>query len=458
MMDATTLVRAKWVLTQDDSLGDIENGAVLIGESGTIKQVGSWDTLRDQHPNANVIGNGGGILIPGFVNGHTHLTEGLIAGIGKELTLFEWFKEVVFPVERVITREDVRVGALLKGCEMLLSGITTVSDMSPHRNPGSLASLGAAEGLNNLGLRAVVCFGADNSFESAPDIPDLLEEHLKLAELVENSTLLMFRLGIATILNLSPEAIRASINLCKKYGWGIHTHLAETRDEIVECRRRHGRSSIMFAKELGMFELDVLAAHCVWCTDHELSCLADHDVSIAHNPVANMILASGVCRWPEYLELGGRVCLGTDGAASNDSQNMFEVLKMASLLQKVNELRADVADARLIVRLATIEGARALGIDDKVGSLSIGKRADMVLIDTQQWPELAVLHDPYSQLVYCAGPRNVSYVWVDGKLKVSAGNIVDIDLASLYQEANERAAKLLARAGLERSSVLSAKV
>ncbi|MDO8213213.1 amidohydrolase [Conexibacter sp. CPCC 206217] len=449
-----TVVRGAWVLAMDPACELVRDGAVAFGEDGAIAAVGPWERLRAQFPGAAVVGDGNGIVLPGFVNAHTHLTEGLIAGMGETASLWEWFDRVVSPAARVTTREDVRVGALLKGAEMLLSGITTVNDMSCHRNLGSLASLGAVDGLAAMGLRGIVSFGAENLYDGAPSEDAFMAEHEALADRIDGESLIGFRLGIGTVLGISDELMTRSVAACAEHGWAVHTHLAEVREELTESRARHGgRTTIEHSAHVGLLDHELIAGHCIWCGEHDISLLAARDVAVAHSPVANMILASGVCPVPRLRREGVRVGIGTDGAASNDGQDMFGAIKTAALLQKVHTLRADAISAIDVLRMATLEGARALGLERSIGSLEPGKRADVVLLDGDT-PELAAIHDPWQQVVYCATSRCVSHVWVDGAARVAGGRLVAQDLRAIAGEARALARDLAVRAGLGGESVL----
>jgi 5-methylthioadenosine/S-adenosylhomocysteine deaminase len=450
-----TVVRGAWVLTMDPARELIRDGAVAFDSDGAIVEAGPWAELRERFPSAEVIGDGHGIVIPGFVNCHTHLTEGLITGMGETASLWEWFERVVEPAGRVTTREDVRIGTRLKGAEMLLSGITTVNDMSCHRNLGSLASLGAADGLVEMGLRGIVSFGAENLYEGAPDTAQFMAEHEALADRLAGEPLVGFRLGIGTILGIGDELMERSVAACREHGWAVHTHLAEVREEVTESRHvNRGRTTIEHSAHVGLLDCEVIAGHCIWCGERDLSLMAAHDVAVAHSPVANMILASGVCPVPRLRREGIRVGIGTDGAASNDNQDMFGAVKAAALLQKVHHLRADAITAIDVMRMATLEGARALRIDDRVGSLEPGKRADVVLLDGNT-PELAAIHDPWQQIVYCATSRCVSHVWVDGAARVADGRLVGQELREIVVEARAQAVDLAQRAALDGESVLA---
>jgi 5-methylthioadenosine/S-adenosylhomocysteine deaminase len=449
----TVLVRGAWVLAMASGRTPIRDGAVAIGQDGAIAAVGAFQELRRRFPDhAEVAGDGNGIVLPGFVNAHTHLTEGLLPGMGETATLWEWFERVVNPAGRALTRDDVRVGARLKAAEMLRSGITTASDMSCHRNLGSLASLGAADGLAELGMRGIVSFGAEDRYDGAPPPAPFIAEHEALADRVADEPLLSFRAGVGTILGISEELLASTVAACAEHGWAVHTHLAEVREELTESRLRHGRSTVEHARQAGLLDHQVLAAHCVWCGEDDLRLLAAHGVAVVHNPVANMLLASGVCPVGRLRREGITVALGTDGAASNDNQDMFGVIKTAALLHKLAALRADAITAREVLHMATIQGARALALDRLVGSLEPGKRADLVLLDGNT-PELATIHDPWQQVVYCATARCVSDVWVDGVRRVRDGRLLGADVAALAAHARELGRDLAIRAGLGAESV-----
>lgn len=453
-MSGATLVRGAWVLAMAPGAELVRDGAVAIGADGAIDAVGPAAELAARFPDAETAGDGHGVVMPGLVNAHTHLSECLIPGMGEDCLLWEWFERVVGPAGHVTTREDMVVGTRLKAAEMLLSGITTVNDMTCHRNLGALASLGAVDGLAQLGMRAVVSFGAEDAYAGAPEAAAFMGEHEALADRCAGEPLVGFRAGVGTVLGVTDALHAATVAACREHGWGVHTHLAEVREELTEARTRWGLSTIQHAGRTGLLDLEVIAGHCIWCSEADIGLLASRDVAVAHNPVANMILASGVCPVGRLRREGIAVALGTDGAASNDNQDMFGVLKTAALLQKVHALDPHALSAPEVMRMATIEGARALGLDRQIGSLEPGKRADVVLLDGDS-PELATIHDPFQQVVYCATARCVSDVWVDGRRRVRGGRLEDADVASLAREARAQGADLAARAGLGGESVLA---
>ncbi|KAA0274057.1 MAG: amidohydrolase [Acidobacteria bacterium] len=430
----------------------IRDGAVLLGADGAIAAVGSFAELSDREPDATVAGDGNGIVMPGMVNAHTHLTECLIPGMGEDAVLYEWFQRVVNPVGELIVRDEVALGTRLKAVEMLRSGITTVNDMSCHRNVGSLATLGAVDGLAWAGLRGVVSFGAEDMYEGAPGPEPFMAEHEALADRTASEPLISFRCGVGTVLGLSDQLFERTVSACREHGWAVHTHLSEVREELTEGRLRWGGTTIERSGRAGLLDAEVIAAHCIWCTERDIGLLGRHDVAVAHNPVANMLLGNGVCPVPRLRSEGITIALGTDGAASNDNQDMFGVIKTAGLLHKVNTMDPTVIGAREVLAMATIDGARALGIDAEVGSLEPGKRADVVLLDGNT-PELATIHDPWQQVVYCATARCVSDVWVDGVRRVEGGEVPGVDLPALAAEVREAGADLARRSDLGSESV-----
>lgn len=411
--------------------GVVTDGAVHVHD-GAIIAVGDYQSLRDRHPDLPVHGDGTGVVVPGFISTHTHLSEALATGMGSELSLFEWGHELVGPLGSSLTREDATEGTALRAVEMLLSGVTTVNDMFCHGNLGSQASVGVVDGLERAGMRGVVSYGAEDlpllMQDDTPHstiVDDILTEQVELATRADKAAIIDFRFGVGTLLGQSDVLLAEGVELCRANDWAVHTHLAEVREELTASRARWGHRTVEHSERIGLFERPLIAGHGVWLTEPDVATFARHGVAVAHSPIANMILASGVCPVPRLRAAGIDVGIGTDGAASNDSQDMLQAIKAAALLQKVHHLDALVIDALDVLTMATIEGARALGLDHLIGSLETGKRADVVLL--QDTVDIAVLHDPVSQLVYGASPRSVRDVWIDGQQVVADHRCVTID-------------------------------
>jgi len=448
-----TVVRAGHLLTMGPA-GDITDGAVAFGEQdGLIRAVGEYAAVRTGYPDATTVGDSRSIVTPGFVNAHDHLSEGLISGMGETMSLYEWAERLIKPVLRQLTRDMARAGAMLKAAEMIRSGITTVNDMFVHFNPGSYASLGVADGLEEVGLGGVICFGPEDMPVPQPTSA-LLDEHEALRDRAGRSPNLRFRLGIGTIHGQTDRLFRESVGLAARNGWKVHTHLAEVREEITEARLRYGTNTLGRAVRDGLLDLDVIFAHCIWVNEPDIEVLATRGATIAHNPLANMILASGVCPVPRLRAAGIPVALGTDGAGSNDSHDMLQVMKCASLVQKLHHLDPLALTARDVLTMATIEGARALRADQRIGSLEVGKQADVVRF-AGDGVRLAYVHDPYQQLVFCAGPDDVSDVWVAGR-RVLAGRILTtFDEGEIVAAARRQAEELATLAGLQELSAMA---
>ena len=443
------IIRGSWILTMSDN-GDIRDGAVHISK-GKILNVGAFSTLRENFPKVKIFGNGSGIVTPGLINAHTHFSEALIPGMGSEMTLFEWGREIVTPVGEILDIESAREGTILKGIEMLHSGVTYVNDMFVHSNPKTMASLGVVQGLKLLGMRGCVSFGAEDcpdgvTAHKSMSIDKIMQEHFELESSVRDENLIDFRLGIGTLLGQTDKLFKKSIDESKKHDWKVHTHLLECREEIVNSSLRWGCKPLQHAQKKGLLDLDLTAAHMIWVNERDIPLLKNRNFSVIHNPVANMILGSGVCPVQRYRNESINVGIGTDGTASNDSQNLIESIKITPMLQKVHNLDPSVMSATDALKMATIEGAKALGISNIVGSIEVGKKADVVVFSENS--ELASINDPYQQIVYCTSPRSVSDVWVDGVRLLKNGESTTVNEYEQVKKTSSIANKLVNDSGL----------
>ena len=447
-MDRGILVRGGYILTSSTP-EMIEDGAVRIVGSA-IDAVGRWADLSARHPDDEVYGSRHSIITPGFVNTHGHFSEALFTGIAEDFTLLEWIEAVINPTAPHHDDEMAYVGTLLAGLQMLQTGITVASDMfvcDPADHP---VTPGVVRALDELGLRGVVSFGAAD--RRGATVSAILEEHAALREACEASRLSRFRVGIALLGAQSPKLFEQSVMLAADHG--SHIHLHEVREEVTAVRAATGRSPIEQCARLGLFDGPTIAAHCVWVDENDQDLLAEHRVGVAHNPVSNMILASGVCPVPALRRLGIDVGIGVDGPASNDRQDMLEAIKLAVLLQRVDRLQATALSARDALAMATIEGARSLRLDSELGSIEPSKQADLVVFDGSS-PALANIHDPFQAVVYCAGPREVSDVWVAGSRSVANGEVTNVDPAAVVERSRPLARKLARRAGIAKYSMLA---
>lgn len=445
-----SLLRGRFVLTAGPQ-GIIDDGAVRVVD-GTIDAVGPYQQLSAAHPDDEVRGRPHDLITPGFVNTHGHFSEGLITGTAEQYTLWEWVHALIDPVSPHLDATKAELGTLLAGAQMLRSGVTLANDMFVCDPPaeGPPVTPGVVRALDALGLRGIVSFGSGD-LRSGADPLQLEQEHEALREAAAASRLSRFRVGIGAVGAQSEELFAHSIAYALDGGHGIHIHLQEIREEVTAIRRTRGDTPIGVCAREGLFAAPTIAAHCVWVDQRDRELLAEHGVGVAHNPVANMILASGVCPVPELRRLGVAVGLGVDGPASNDSQDFLQVVKSAVLLQRVHHLQATAMLAEEAFHLATIGGACALGVDDELGSLEVGKAADLVILDGDA-PALANVHDPYQAVVYCTGPTEVREVWVAGEPVVVDGSLTRVAMSEIVERSRPHAREVMVRSGLASTS------
>ncbi|PZE91186.1 amidohydrolase family protein [Curtobacterium sp. MCBD17_008] len=452
-----TLIRGGWVLTAAPDASEtpsaIRDGAVLL-DGDRIAAVGTFAELSAAHPDAPVRGGANDVVTPGFVNTHGHFSEGLITGIGSQYTLWEWLNALIAHVNPVMTRDKAYAGTMLQGIQMLRSGVTTANDMfCSDPIPGEPATPGVVQALEELGLRGVVSFGSgdvDRGFGATP----ILEEFDALREAAEASHYSSFRVGVSSIGRYTDATWQEHVDYAVAGGHGVHVHFHEVREEVTAARQRTGRTAIGYAEATGMFEVPVIAAHSVWMDREDRETYAANGVGVAHNPVANGILASGIAPVAELRALGIPVGIGVDGPASNDSQDFLQAMKTAALLARIRDLQATAMTAREAFEMGTIGGARALRMEDEIGSLEPGKRADLVVFDGES-PTLANVHDPFQAVVFVAGSREVKDVWVDGELSLADFEVTRVDVREAVARSRPLARELVEQAGLERLSALT---
>ena len=445
------LFRGKYVLTSAFP-EEIRNGAIRVND-GIVTEIGLWDELHSKFPTDPVVGGINDIIIPGLINVHGHFSESLVTGIAEQYTLWEWIQALVGKIAPVLNYEMAYIGTLLSGIQMIQSGVTLVNDMFVYDPFNSRnATPGVVKALEELKLRGIVSFGAGD-IRSGISVKKLLNEHEALAVAAENSKLCNFSVGIAALKAQSPSLFDESINFCKTGNYSSHIHLQEIREEVTAVRNEEGLTPIQFCSKKGLFDCPTVAAHCVWIDSEDIEILYEKSVGVAHNPISNMILASGICPVPELRSLGVNVGIGIDGAGSNDSQDMLQSIKITPLLQRVKKMQATALSSRDAFQMATIEGAKVLGVEKELGSLEIGKKADFVVLDGDS-PVLANIHDPFQAVVYCAGKSEVKEVWVDGEMILKDGEVLNISKDEVVKQSKKQALKLVDAAGLSNLSYL----
>jgi len=430
---ADVLITGGLVLTMDDEDRAIPDGAVavsgdVIAAVGDAAEFDGWRIDR-------TVDARGGIVMPGLINVHTHAAMTCFRGLADDLPLMTWLNDHIFPAEATLDREKVAAGTTLACAEMILSGTTCFCDMYLFEDA-------VAEMAHQAGMRAVVG-------EVLFDFPS--PAYGPLHKGFEKTQALIDRWRGDPLIRVAVEPhspYLCASDLMKKVretAWKndclIVTHLSETRSEVEQIQKAYGRTPVAFMADLGLLGPRLLACHCVVLTEADQALLARYDVKVAHNPESNMKLASGVAPIPQLLAAGVCVGLGTDGCSSNNDLDMLLEMDTAAKLHKVTCLDPTVMDARTVLRMATIEGARALGLDTITGSLTPGKQADLIIVDTER-PHLQPMFRPASHLVYSARGSDVVFVMIAGKVVMEKGALFTIDVDRAIREVNRIALDL----------------
>ncbi|MGB5176099.1 MAG: amidohydrolase, partial [Thermoanaerobaculia bacterium] len=428
---AQLVVMGGTIVTFDPDGRVIEDGAVAI-EDGRIAAVGSAAEIEAAFPGARRIDAAGGLVLPGLINAHTHAPMVFFRGLADDLELMQWLEEVVFPAEgEHVDKELVRWGTRLACLEMLRGGITTFVDMYYFDDT-------IAEEVERCGIRAVVGetlidFPApDNkSWEEAMDYTRSFVErwrgHPRITPAVAPHSLY----------TVSTEHWIEAHELAEELDVPLLTHLAEGQAEIDRVLEATGMTSIEYLEHSGLLDDRLLAAHVILPTPNEIDLLAKRGVGVAHCPQSNMKIAAGVAPVPAMIEAGVAVGIGTDGAGSNNDLNLWEEIDTAAKLHKLESRDPTVLPARQALAMATLEGARALKMEDEIGSLEVGKRADLIVVATDglhQQPQDPAAN-PYSFLVYSTKASDVRTVIVEGQVVVDNGQVLTLDAAEVLERA-----------------------
>lgn len=427
MSQADTLILNGMVLTVDDTGTFIENGALAIkgreiAAVGTAKDLQGWQAEETHDAQ-------GKLIMPGLVNAHTHLPMSLFRGLADDLPLEQWLQEHIFPAEaKFINSESVRAGARLSVAEMLLSGTTTCCD-------GYFLARDVADAVARTGLRTVLGQGVIDF--PAPGVADP-KENIRVAEsFVEHcqgcSPLILPSIFCHAPYTCSSETLQAAKAAANRLGVLFQIHVAETRTEVQQCLQDHGCSPVQYLAQLGLLDRNSLLIHAVWVDEADIEAIAHHNARVVHCPQSNMKLASGISPVGRMLSDDIVVGLGTDGCASNNDLDLFGEMDLAAKLQKVHQLDPTAMNAHTVVRMATIDGARTLGLEQDIGSLEVGKQADLIMIDFTQ-PHLTPMYHPESHLVYAAKGSDVEDVMIGGQWVVRNRRLLTLDARSVMAE------------------------
>jgi len=441
------------VLTMDEKLTQYDPGAVAVN-GDSIVAVGNETDLKKEYSAKEIIDCGGKILMPGLVNAHTHVPMTLVRGLADDLRLDVWLMGYMLPVERqFVSPEFVRLGTLIACAEQIRSGVTTFNDMYYFEDD-------IAQATADAGMRAVC--GESIMKYPAPDAPSYDDSLAYAREFIKKwkgHPLIVPAIAPHAPYSTTPEIIRACVDLAKEFDVPLHIHISETAFEVENMRNEQGMPVIPYVKKLGLFEAKVIAAHCVHIDTGEIRTLQHANAGVAHNPSSNLKLASGFAPVQKMLADGLNVGIGTDGPASNNDLDMFEEVRLASFVAKAASSDPTALPAATTLTMATRLGAQALHLGHITGSLEVGKRADMILVDTNPLHNTPRFkRDPlnaYSQLVYASKSTDVTDVMVNGKWLMRDHQLLTLNEKELIAQAREFATKIDAFLTEREQSVLS---
>ena len=435
--DVDLIVTGGTVVTVDAAGRVIENGAVAI-EGADIAAVDTAAAIAKQFRGRETIDASGQIVLPGLINTHTHAPMVLYRGLADDLPLMEWLNNYIFPAEsKTVSPEFVRAGTRLAALEMIESGTTTFADMYYFEE--EIARETRSAGLRGVLGQTVIQFPVADAKTPA----DALARAETFINEFKGDPLITPAVAPHAIYTLDGPTLRAARELSKRHDVPTLIHLAESRDETKVAEERRASSPVAYLEGLGFLGPGVVGAHGVWVSDADIQVLKMRNVGISHNPESNMKTASGVAPILKYLRAGVSIGLGTDGAASNNDLDMFEAMRVAALLAKHESADPSTLSARTVLEMATIRGARALGMEGRIGSLEPRKRADLITVSVsgaRQTP----MYDPISHLVYVIHGDDVRNTVVNGKVLMRDRNVLTLDAPAVIAEARSWAAKVRA--------------
>jgi 5-methylthioadenosine/S-adenosylhomocysteine deaminase len=420
------MIEARWVVPVDSSNSLHEFYSVVINHQ-IIVDVLPTAQARVKYTASESVGLDDHVLIPGLINGHTHAAMTLMRGIADDLPLMIWLNDHIWPAERaIVTERYVEDASLLASAEMLSGGTTCFNDM--YFYPQATATAASKAGIRaHLGLTVL-----EFPTNYAADADDYLQKGFEAHDSWRSNPLISSSLAPHAPYTISNQTFEKVLTYAEQLGLGIHTHLHETRDEISQSESNYGVRPIKRIADLGLLGPGFVAAHCVHLLPHEIDMLAEYGCHIAHCPASNLKLGSGIAPVSSLLNNNVNVCIGTDGAASNNRLDMFSEMRLAALLAKGVDEDASILPAFQALKMVTINAARAIGLDNKIGSIEIGKQADLVAVKLSDF-SISPCYDPVSHLVYSCGREHVTHTWVAGELRYSNGSYANIEPVELKE-------------------------
>jgi len=423
------IVKNGWVLTMDQDSTLIEKGAVAV-KGDRIVEVGLEDVLVCRYGVGKTIDAQGGIIMPGLVNTHTHAAMTCFRGLADDLPLMTWLEDHIFPAEAKLTEDMVYKGTLLACAEMILSGTTTFCDMYLFEDA-------VAEAAKRAGMRALVG-------EVLYDFPSPnygpMEKGLTYTEdLIEkwqDDPLITIAVEPHSPYLCAPDLLQKAKAIADRHRAPMVMHVSESEAEVLQLKEKYNKTPVEHLAHIGFLDPKLIAVHCVVMTEKDMDLLKAFDVKVAHDPESTMKLASGITPVPQLLERGVTVGIGTDGCASNNNLDMFQEIDTVAKVHKAQTLDPTALDAQTVVRMATIDGARVLGLEDQIGSLAPGKKADIIVIDTSR-PHLTPMYNVYSHLVYAVSGNDVVTAIVNGQVVMEDRALMPLDVDTVMEDVNQ---------------------
>jgi len=435
MQNVDTIINAKWVIPVEPTAVCLSDHSVVI-ENGRISKILPQQDCAQTYQSDNVVNLKSHALIPGFVNAHTHAAMSLFRGMADDLPLMQWLQEHIWPAENTwVNAEFVESGTALAVAEMIRSGTTCINDM--YFFPDI-----AAEVTSRMGMRAgisLIVLGFPTVWAKSPD--EYIHKGLEIHDRFRHHPLISTCFGPHAPYTVDDNSLREIVTLSEELDIPIQMHIHETATEVRDAQQNSGMTPIQRLKKLDIISPRLMAVHMTAVENDDMNAIAERGAHVVHCPQSNLKLASGFCHVQNWLDLGVNVCLGTDGAASNNDLDMLGEMQSAALLAKVVSKNASAVPAAQALRMATLNGAKAMGLDHLIGSLEAGKAADITAIDLNHLATTPV-YDPISQIVYAAGRDQVTDVWIGGKQLLKNRQLTHSDQNEIIAKAQAWAVKI----------------
>ncbi|MGD0175290.1 MAG: amidohydrolase [Candidatus Bathyarchaeia archaeon] len=453
---ASILISGGTIITMDSNRRVIRNGAVRV-ENDRIVELGKATQVGAQSQAESELDASGMVVLPGLIDTHVHLAQALLRGCADDISLIDWLQKFVWPLQGNFEAGDGRTSAELCMLEMIKSGTTTFLESLLHSRYGFD---GIAESVQKCGMRGFLSktvmglpgYGTEKSIMHPGMIEDAetclheVESHFKQWDGKANGRIRVWY-GARSLGGCTKELYELIAKGAQELGTGVTMHLSEVQEDVRYAKKEFGMMPAEFMNKVGLAGRNVVFAHGVWLTESEWAILARKGAHVAHCPSSNMKLSSGIASIPEMMKAGVNVSLGCDGGPSNNCYDMMREMKAASLLQKVRTMDPLTMSAGTVLEMATIKGARAVGLERQIGSIEVGKKADLIVVDMRK-PHLTPTFNPISNIVYAGEGSDVDTTIIDGKIVMENRVVKTLEEEKVLRVASERAVRLLERVGL----------